>query len=375
MQQGKPCLIIAQSGRALAASAARGGFTSHVLDRFADQDTFATALSCQTVAGDAGGFDVEELLEKLACFLRTPLHGVVYGGGLEQHYDVLAYLNRNWKLLGNEAAVVRACKEPSMFFPMLSRLGISYPETLFTVTPKTGAKESWIIKQTGASGGGHIRTPEGDDHPGGSHYFQKKILGRILSVVFLADAVNATLVGFNEIWAVAPENNDFRYSGAVTVFDLPQPVAMMLEEIVCLLARELGLKGLCGMDVILDVAGNCHVLEINPRPTASFELHQTQCSLYEAHVLACNGRLISRTPQTGLLRAHQVLYADRDFILPEFSWPDWTSDRPHHSKFIRLNEPVCTVHAQAECDSDMQSLLHHRSAALMRLMGLQKRAA
>jgi len=374
MQPGKPCLIIAQSGRALAASAALGGLRSHVLDRFADQDTVETALSCRIVSGNKTGFHTGELLGKLALFFGKPLYGVIYGSGLELQYDVLEYLHRHWTLLGNEASVVRACKEPSLFFPLLSRHGIPYPETRLTAPSKTGGNGSWLMKQTGASGGGHIREM-GGGNKSGTYYYQKKLSGRTLSVVFLADASNVTLVGFNEIWPVAPEKFDFRYAGAVTIFNLSQPVAVMLVDIVRMLARELGLRGLCGMDVILDDAGDCHVLEINPRPTATFELHQRQQSLFDAHVLACNGRLVSWSPHPDMLRAHQILYADRNFILPDFSWPDWASDRPYPGKYIHVNDPVCSVHAQAESIHDVRTLLQHRSATLMRLMGLQKLAA
>ena len=375
MQPGKPCLIIAQSGRALAASAALGGLRSHVLDRFADQDTVATAVSSQAVSGNESGFHVGELLEKLSFFLGTPLSGVIYGGGLEQQYDVLEYLDRHWTLLGNEAAVVRTCKEPSLFFPLLTRLGIPYPDTRLTAPSQTGGNETWLMKQTGASGGGHIHRIGAGAMTGRRHYFQKKLSGRTLSVVFLADGSEATLVGTNELWTVAPEKSDFRYSGAVTVFKLPRSITVMLEDTVRLLVRELGLRGMCGLDVILDDAGQCQVLEINPRPTATFELHQTQHSLCQAHAQACNGRLGSWSPAPELLQAHQVLYADRDFMLPEISWPNWTSDRPYPGRYIHVHDPICTVHVQAECMDDVRTQLQQRSATLMQLMGLQKLAA
>jgi predicted ATP-grasp superfamily ATP-dependent carboligase len=374
-RNNKTCLIISQSGRALAASARAGGIAAHVLDRFGDLDTVSAALSCQAVSGDESGFHVGELLEKLTPFLRTPLYGVVYGSGLEEHYDVLEFLHRHWTLLGNEAAVVKACTEPALFFPALTRLGIPHPHTSLTIPQRPSKHENWLIKRTGASGGGHVRALGTDTQAGPHYYFQTKLTGRSLSVVFLADTLNATIVGINEMWTVAPEKYDFRYSGAVTQPDLHGSTARTLEDIVRVLVRELGLKGLCGMDVLIDENGQCHVLEINPRPTATFELHQTQQSLCGAHVLACQGKLPTLPPGPPFLRAHQVWYADRDFIVPDFVWPDWVSDRPRSGRYIRSGAPVCVVHAEAMCMNDVRTLLNNRFATIMELMGLQQLAA
>ena len=377
MPQNKTCLIIAQSGRALAVSARMAGWTAHVLDRFSDQDTAAAALSCQSVSGTETGFLQDELLEKLSCYSEKSLLGVIYGSGLEAHYDVLEFLGRNWPLLGNDATVVRACKEPALFFPILSRLGIPFPPTCLKVPQDFNEEEKWIMKQTGASGGGHIRLLGAETGPTteADVYYQKKLSGRSLSVVFLADTLNAIIVGMNETWTVAPGKNDFRYGGAMTEFNLADAISQALLDVIRVLAREFGLKGLCGMDVIVDEHGECYVLEINPRPTATFELHQTQQSLCEAHVLACQGKLLSLPPRPAFLQAHQVWYADRNFIMPDVAWPKWISDRPYPGRCLKVNDPVCMVHAEAACEHDIKTLLQNRSATLMRLMGLQKLAA
>ena len=228
MPRSKTCLIIAQSGRALATSARMAGLAPYVIDRFADQDTLALALNCVAVSGNDSGFIIGELLEKLAACLDMPLHGVIYSSGLEKHYDVLEFLDQHWTLFGNDAAVVRACKEPEIFFPMLSRLGIPHPHTCVNVPQNFGEGENWIIKKTGASGGGHIRALGAGALAAPDIYFQKKLSGRSLSVVFLADALNASIVGVNEMWAVAPGQYDFRYAGAVTGLNLPVSITRSL---------------------------------------------------------------------------------------------------------------------------------------------------
>lgn len=374
-RKNKTCLVIAQSGRALAQSARASGRPAHVIDCFADEDTASAALSCEVVSGDDGGFRVDDLLEKLAFFNRKPLQGIIYGSGLEGHYEVLDILRQHWTLFGNEASVVRSCKEPALFFSMMTRLGIPHPSTCITQPMGNSRHHNWLIKKIGASGGGHIRAFAADAPADPQYYFQKKLTGRSLSVVFLADTLHATIVGLNEIWTVDPGKDDFRYSGAATHPDLPETTTRALEDMVCILVRELGLQGLCGMDVVLDENGQSHVLEINPRPPATFELHQNQQNLYEAHIQACQGQLTTYTTVSPLLRAHQVWYADRDFIVPDTPWPDWISDRPRSGRMLRTGAPICVVHAEAACKNDLRMLLERRYAEIRALLGLRQLAA
>src|SRR5690606_26806784 len=202
------------------------------------------------------------------------------------------------------------------FFGLLEKLQIPYPEVAYEDHVMDG---EWLIKQTGSTGGGHIsRYAQGDKLPEG-YYLQKKTEGRSVSVVFLADGKNCQIAGINEIWTVAPENHDYRYLGAVTIPELETRLYAELEAITHALVQALKLKGLCGLDVIIDEHGQCYVLEINPRPTATFELHEHNRSLFEAHILACQGKLQSlpRLEQNSRF-AHKVIYAKEDFIMPEF---------------------------------------------------------
>lgn len=369
-----PFLVIAFSARALAASATLAGLKVHVLDRFADQDTQAVAESCQVVTASGQAFDRECLLGKISGFHDRPLAGVVYGSGVEQHDDVLEVVRRHWPLMGNDPEVVRTCKDPSLFFPLLARLGIPFPQTM--LAPPAGQPPGvWLRKHAGGAGGGHIRVVRDNEQSQAGVYFQKLLYGRVLSLTCLADSHDAAILGVNETWAQAPEHFDFRYAGACTVNDLPGPHAATLQHIFHTLVRATGLKGLCGMDVIEDAHGHYQVLEINPRPTATFELYQERDSLFAAHVQACQGHLDYHVQHPGMLAAHRILYADRNFILPDFIWPDWASDRPPAGKVLHKNDPLCTIRARGGCREEIELLLQQRAALLRRDMNLQQLAA
>ena len=372
MPQNRPYLIIAQSGRALAASAAAAGIATYVIDRFADLDTCSITLSTRQVAGTESGLDTNQLMGILADFSKTSLAGVVVGSGLEAHPDILDTLSGRWRLFGNNTEIVQRCKDPQQFISLLDKLGIPHPETNMGFKRISG---NWLLKQMGGAGGGHIHRYTNGDIPA-HYYIQEKLEGRSLSIVFLANGKDANVVGVNETWTFAPHNNNYRYAGAVTLPDVETELYASFEEVIRLLTHELKLIGLCGLDVIIDNAGQFYVLEVNPRPTATFELHENNNSLFYAHVIACQGELVILPDQSPGSRGHEVIYTDSDLYIPQLKWPEWIVDRPHHPGIrIATGEPICTIRAAAISPGGVRDKLEQHKAVLYKQLGLQKVAA
>jgi len=242
MLPNRPCLIIAESGRALAASAARANIKTHVIDRFADVDTRCCALSTRVVSANHVGFCADELLVVLNNYEHVPLAGVVVGSGLESRPDVLDTINTRFGLLGNQSECIEACKNPITFFTLLDSLGIPYPEVQLKTV---GGNNNWLVKCIGGAGGQHISyvTTAVDISP--DHYFQKLIDGRSLSLVFIANGKEAQIIGLNETWSCAPKDYNFCYAGAITLPDIDKTVFATLKHIVDLLVKHLQLLGLC----------------------------------------------------------------------------------------------------------------------------------
>lgn len=371
MPQNNTWLIIAQSGRALAVSAAKAGMNTLVIDGFADTDTVAVADHVRVAALGKSGFDASQLLEILAGYAHSPIAGVVTGSGLENQTEVLEFICRHWPLMGNDAGTVRACKDPDFFFGLLDRLQIPHPAILHDQAPLPG---EWLLKESGGTGGRHISCYCPGDQIPADCYVQERVRGRALSVVFLANGNESRIVGINEIHAVAPERGDFRYRGAISLPEIEPVTGAALMEMTASLAAELRLHGLCGMDVIADAAGRCQVLEINPRPTATFELHERNNSLFEAHLKACDGE-VAEPERTSTSRAHRVVYAEESFRLPEFPWPEWTTDRPRPGKTVAAGEPVCMIHAEAMDREPVIELIESRTRILERLIDIERLAA
>src|SRR5262245_37100996 len=112
----KAVLIVAASGRALAASARRGGFLPLVVDWFADSDTIA--LSRANVRLDDGlkrGMTAAALDAAFAALAAYQPCGVVCGTGFEDRPELLAHIARRHKVFGNSAETVARLKDPLAF--------------------------------------------------------------------------------------------------------------------------------------------------------------------------------------------------------------------------------------------------------------------
>ncbi len=316
----------------------------HVVDLFADRDTHAFARSAARVRPGPQGFDRETLctaVEKVGA--RDRIAGVVAGSGFEQDPALLDALPASAELLGNAAEIVRSVKEPASFFAALSRLGIPHPDTRSSLP---GDSRGWLRKRIGGSGGMHVRPLGADRQCPPGYFLQRAVAGRVQSVVFAANGRGATIVGYNAIWQ---EPGTFTHRGAIADRSLPARVRKDLAQVVPELTSAFGLRGLCGADFIVDDDERWTLLEINPRPTASFELHERDGGLFTVHVDACRGRLPARAgPQENKIAAVRVLYAPHALQI-RHPWPRWSRDRPAAGSRVRAGEPICTVHA-AGCE-------------------------
>ncbi|ALG66573.1 ATP-grasp domain-containing protein [Beggiatoa leptomitoformis] len=340
-----PVLIAAVSARSLATAAHKTGLPVYVLDLYDDVDTQRITLASRRVKTESDGFDAVDLLTQAQelCPPHTPL---VYGAGFEHCPHLLAQLARGRHLYGNSPDVVQAVKDPRYFFSLLKRLNIPHPETQLEMPDITTNR--WLVKTIGGTGGYHVHPLKQSFSIGGQPcYYQRYLEGKPHSVLFLADGKQSRVVGYNEQWineefASAP----YLYAGAMSVDDMPFQTE--LTEVVALLVRETGLRGLCGMDILLNATG-FHVLEINPRPPSTFELHQQKGDLFYWHLQACDGVLPEILLHPHHLRAKIILYAQRTLKIPAHpEWPAWTADHPRPNSIIQRGEPICTVFAQGK---------------------------
>ena len=373
MSRNNQYLIISQSGRALATSAKRAGIDVHVIDLFADEDTVENTLSNTSVTGFSGGNNPETLIELVAEYANNnPGLCVVIGSGFEECPELLTQLEQRFSVIGNHSSAIRQLKDPTVFFNKLEELALPYPEYITDVVQ--GNSGNFLIKTMGCAGGGHIRHYTNDSLLTSTCFLQVFLRGKNYSATFIADGQSFYVLGFNETW-VCQENSDFTFAGAVSNVNLPDNLRQQVNTAIRHLVVAFELKGLCGLDFIVEESGQYFILEVNPRPTATFELYEIKKSLFSQHIAAFHGEMTKPELDQTLSRALGLLYAGKSITIPRLDWPEWVTDRPEAGKQIASGEPVCTIHAEGSDEEDVKQQLKTRLAKQRESLGLTSEAA
>lgn len=359
-------LIVALSARSLALAAARAGYRAVVIDLFGDVDTRRLATETLIVPGELGqGFDAEALIAAAGRVSSRKTAGLVYGSGLESRPELLERLARGRRLWGNSPAVLRAMKDPAVFFGLLDRFDLPHPEVRATPPAEMAG---WLVKGVGGAGGGHVR-PLGEAPPASAtRYYQRLVPGRPVSCLFLADGRTAQILGWSEQWPSPDPDRPFRFGGAVQPARVPSALAGRIAAALLPLVAETGLVGLNSLDLMLDEAGGFQVLEINPRPGASLDVFDGEGpqALFVRHVDGCEGRMTSGWRPPKGASAMSVVYADRLLRVPsDISYPAWLADRPAPGAEISPGTPVCTVMATAAGADSARALVLARGRRVL----------
>jgi predicted ATP-grasp superfamily ATP-dependent carboligase len=363
MHRMNAVLIAAASGRALAASARRGGYVPLVADFFGDQDTVTAAHAhVRLENGLSRGIDSCNLLEALGALAasRQPA-GVVCGTGFEDRPDVLAEIAQRWKLFGNTPETVARLKDPLALAALCRSRAIPHPET--SVVPPANT-DGWLVKRRGGAGGRHIRAANGHSANAG-FYFQRRVDGMPMSALVLANGTRAVVVGFSAQWSSPTPDHPFRYGGAVRPAALSSGIVAALTHAVHRLTAVLPIVGLNSVDFLVD-GRRFWLLEVNPRPGATLDLFEPpDDSLVALHIAACGGVLPSQPPRFDDTMASAIVYAERDVAsMPNLDWPDWTADQPSTGIPVKRGDPLCTVVAHASTPERAKELVFLRSATI-----------
>jgi uncharacterized protein len=367
MDKRESVLIVAASGRALAASARRGGFVPLVADFFGDADTLAVAQAHSLLPdGLAKGMREGVVLAALATLSdgARPL-GVVCGTGFEDRPQLLDAIAARWRLIGNGAATIAPLKNPVEFAEVCGALGIPHPSV--SLEPPTNA-DGWLRKRRGGAGGAHIRTVFDATAVDGT-YFQRRVSGMPVSALVLADGHDVRVLGFSAQWGAPTPHQPFRFGGAVAPAPISSATAQRLIDMAQRLMAHVPLVGLNSFDFLLD-GDTVWLLEVNPRPGATLDLFEPEDgSLFAAHVAACQGALPRMPAILARAKAITIVYADHDIAsVPVLDWPSWTADRPRPGTCIKAGEPLCTVLATAAGTDEARRIVAARRETVLSLM-------
>jgi len=371
MNQPQPaCLILGASTRAAAQSAVRAGYAPVCADQFADADLCAIArvLPLQNYPHD------------LAAQVTTlPPIRWMYTGALENSPPVIQAVSEHHLLWGNGADVVQAVRNQQKMYQVLKKHNLPALGLRQSDNPPP-ANGHWVLKPKRSAGGREVmvwdaktkkkhrnRLPPSD-------YFQQQANGDNYSALYLASSSQTTLIGISAQlvgcdWLNAKE---FIWCGNVAPVlfsdqdEVHHSLMQQAQQTGSVIAKEFGLRGLFGIDFILenrDQHQTLFPLEVNPRYVASVELFERayKTPLLNWHIVACES---FEQPQQGnsvSAEIHQqpfssiqpdeacgkaILYADRTFAFPLTieEMPN-CADIPPLGRLIQQNEPICTVFA------------------------------
>jgi predicted ATP-grasp superfamily ATP-dependent carboligase len=365
-----PLVVIAISGRALAQSAVRGGWRVRVLDAFADRDTRAMGEAVCVARDHAIALHPARMFAALG---KPSERIIVTGSGFERTPHLLHRLAGYGTLCANDADIVAALKEPELAAELLQAVGFCVPQT-----QRSSPAEAygWLQKEIGGAGGVHVRPAHGAPHRP-RNYYQRIVAGRAVSVTFLADGERAYLLGFNAQSICAVGNAPYCYAGAATCTVAPALRKRMQTQLDRLVGVT-GLRGLNGLDFLLD-GEHAWALEVNPRPTASFELYDADIAdgLINWHVRSFGAQVPELAREldgrSGKARAYRILFAEGDLRVPEgFEFPPWCRDLPNAASAIATGAPVMSVFAEGETPEVVQAQLGQRTLDMRQMLARWK---
>lgn len=329
--QNNTVLIIGQSGRMLANAAKQAGYQPLVIDLFADQDTAKMAVQLWQV-DDLSLISIQAIIPTI--LLKYKVAALIYGSGMENQPETLAYLAQSFKIFANVVTTCQQLNNKKTFFKQLDKLTIRYPEVRFSLPQdKTG----WLIKPIQHIGG--LGISHCDRVATENEYYQRFYTGQSGSVLFCSDGLHFDLIGWQRQWSRTAD--DFSFAGIVQDCILPQEVQQEVLVWLAKLVAEYGLKGLASLDFIWN-GQRVYFLEINPRPPASMMLYP-ELDLFTAHMI---GRL-KQKQRSKSIYALQIVYARQDCCIPKnIKWPQWSCDHPQIASNIPANAPICSIIAQ-----------------------------
>ncbi len=370
-------LILGASTRAAAYSALRSGFTPECADLFADRDLRRIAPAHRVALADYP----EALANVAAAGSFAPW---IYTGSLENHPELVARISKVRPLWGNDAATLRAVRDPFVLADTLRRAGLSAPAVRGEASglPRDG---SWLLKPLASAGGrGIVPLASGHEGAAGSScYFQERIAGPSLAAVFVASRGRAgtVLAGVTQQWIGRP-GSPFAYAGSLGPWPIAPGARARIEAVGQALSAAFGLIGLFGVDLILK-GGTPWPVEVNPRYTASVEVIELALgrALLAEHARACDpdavvvaaaapaaprprvvGKLVVFAPTRCRFPGIAERFATEadPFAIPA------VGDIPDPGAMFEPGEPVLTLFAHGSTVADCRLRLRRRRAYWLR---------
>jgi predicted ATP-grasp superfamily ATP-dependent carboligase len=285
-------------------------------------------------------------------------------------------------LWGNDPSALAASRSPFGVAQLLREVNLACLDVRHT-PPMWAEGVHWLRKPLRSAAGRDIsfadELPATKKHADRRFYFQRYIEGPSYSAVFVGDPVGAAyLLGVTQqlVGECLLNAKSFQYCGNIGPIELTDSVLAALQRIGEVLTTGCHLRGLFGIDFILNEDGPW-LVEVNPRYTASVEVleYATDTAFLSLHRNAFEPSSLVRSPRPfgrdyfgkAILYARKriVMLAnalspqppfdpERPFVMPA------AADIPSIGEAIEPGWPICTVFARGSSIEEChQQLLQH----------------
>ncbi len=344
-----PLLIFAQSARLLAQSAIHAGYTVWVADCFLDEDSPAER-KCKLP--DLSSSPLTLIKQKLIDLTNNEPCYLVYGSGIEYCSELLTDLPENILLIGNNFASFEQCNKPYLFFNLLNKLKLNYPETSFELPAQTS--KEWLAKPIISLGGQAIEMyKQHAIRP--NYYYQQHIVGLSGSALFLASRSEIEIISINK---QLHREESFLLTGIETPLKISDHNLHIVQTAISSITKEVNLTGLNSIDFIIDEHDTLFFLELNPRPSASMALtNNDEVNLVNAHIAATENTPLSKYGSTSSrYRGFYYLFSTKPIVIPvDIEWPNYCSDIPAPGTLIQENQPICSFFVETTDTENCQT--------------------
>lgn len=347
--KNKPRLaIVGASARAAAFSALGAGFDVVTADLFADADLRRRCPATR----------VTNYPDSLADWLALQeVDAWMYTGALENYPDLVDRMARVRPLWGNSGEALRRARDPFVLQRELAGAEVLFPETRADPNglPLDGSWLGKTYRNSNGAGVWRVAGREGLDRARDQQaVFQAIVRGNPLAAAYVLDGGTHELVGLTRQLVGDPRfgAKSWAYCGSVRLEEeLPESATASLARIGKLLAEAFHLRGVVGVDLIVD-GERLWLIEVNPRFAASMELIDSQVPLIRRHAECFAGPPAfptgrGRDKPTG----KGVLYAKREARITQ-DLHDWAmadaeagrlADIPPPATELAAGDPVLTV--------------------------------
>ncbi len=349
-------IIVGESTRAAARSAVEAGYTPWCVDLRGDRDLREIAGATRTLAPDA--FPAA-LLARLEDAPRNA--PVLLTAPMENHPDVVRAIAFQRPLLGGSADAIVASRSPEAIPSLQPLPGIRYP--------RSGSRLS-LSRRIGqmllggfVKGAKHLLKPRLSSHGAGiewyapgrrvddAHYVQQYVRGEPHTAVFSADGWSAFLLGVTEKIVGDPAfgaTSPFQTLGDLGPVKLSEETRASLSRLAVQISQKYDVRGVFGVDLIMDHGGRLWPIEINPRyPSATEVLERAEGVVA---LLGTGASARAGKGSRGLTMGRVSVLATSDVTVGDLYEPlpaAQVCDVPPVGARIAKGRPICSVLASA----------------------------